>query len=74
LLGRFQTNPGLKYWEAIKKALRYLQGTKHLILIYRKYDELKFVEYVDADFAGVDSRKSTSDYIFTLVGGAPNKL
>jgi hypothetical protein len=74
LLGRFQTNPGLKYWEAIKKALRYLQGTKHLILIYRKYDELKFVEYVDADFAGVDSRKSMSDYIFTLVGGAPNKL
>jgi hypothetical protein len=24
LLGRFQTNPGLKHWEAIKKTLCYL--------------------------------------------------
>jgi hypothetical protein len=70
LLGRFQTNPGLKHWEAIKKALRYLQGTKHVMLTYRKFDELKFVGYADADFAGGDSRKSTSGYIFTLAGGA----
>jgi hypothetical protein len=27
LLDRFQTNPRLKHWEPIKKAMRYLQGT-----------------------------------------------
>jgi hypothetical protein len=69
LLGRFQTNPRLKHWEAIKKALCYLQETKHIVLTYRKSDELKFVGYADANFAGGDSRKSTSSYIFTLVGG-----
>jgi hypothetical protein len=41
LLGRFQTNPGLKHWEAIKKVLRYLQGTKNIMLTYRKSNELK---------------------------------
>jgi hypothetical protein len=60
----------LKHWKAIKKALRFLQGTKHVMLTYRKSDELKFVGYADADFAGGDSRKSTSGYIFTLAGGA----
>jgi hypothetical protein len=70
LLGRFQTNPGLKHWEAIKKVLRYLQGTKNIMLTYRKFNELKFVGYVGADFAGGDLRKCTSGYIFTLVGGA----
>jgi hypothetical protein len=70
LLDRFQTNPELKYWKAIKKALRYLQGTKNIMLSYRKSNELKFVGYADVDFAGDDLRKSTSDYIFTLAGGA----
>jgi hypothetical protein len=70
LLGRFQTNPRLKHWEAIKKALRYVQGTKNLMLTYRKSDELKFVGYAHADFAGGYSRKSMPGYIFTLAGGA----
>jgi hypothetical protein len=59
----------LKHWEAIKKAPRYLQGTKNIMLTYRKSDELKFVGYVDVDFAGGDLRKSTSGYIFTLARG-----
>jgi hypothetical protein len=33
-------------------------------------DELKFVGYADADFAGGDSRKSMLGYIFILAGGA----
>jgi hypothetical protein len=47
-----------------------LQGTKHIMLNYRKSGELKFVGYADVDFAGGDSRKSMSGYIFTLTGGA----
>jgi hypothetical protein len=60
----------MKHWEAIKKVMRYLQGTKNIMLTYRKSNELKFVGYADADFAGGDLRKSTSGYIFTLAGGA----
>jgi hypothetical protein len=47
-----------------------LQGTKHIMLTYRMSDELKFVGYADADFAGGDSRKSMLGYIFILAGGA----
>jgi hypothetical protein len=54
----------------IKKALRYMQRTKHPMLTYRKSDELNFVGYAGAHFAGGNSRKSTSGYIFTLARGS----
>jgi hypothetical protein len=51
--------------------MRYMQGTKDLMLTYRRYDNLEIVGYSDADFAGcVHSKKSTSGYIFTLAIGA----
>ena len=54
----------------VKKALRYLQGTKCLMLTYRS-DSLQVEGYSDSDFAGdIDDRKSTSGYVFTLAGGA----
>ena len=69
LLGRFQSNPGTEHWKLVKKILRYLQGTKGLMLTYRKTDSLEIVGYSDSDYAG-DERKSTSGYIFTLANGA----
>ena len=54
----------------VKKALRYVQGTKDLMLTYRRSDSLEIRGYSDADFAGdKDDRKSTSGYVFTLAGG-----
>ena len=53
----------------VKKALRYLQGTKGLMLTYRRSDSLYIEGYSDSDYAG-DDRKFTSGYIFTLVEGA----
>ena len=71
MLGRYQSNPGLDHWRAAKKVMRYLQGTKDYMLMFRHTDSLEVVGYSDADFAGcVDSRKSTSSYIFMLAGGA----
>ncbi|KAL3741695.1 hypothetical protein ACJRO7_017203 [Eucalyptus globulus] len=71
MLGRYQSNPGLDQWRAAKKVMRYLQGTKDYMLMYRWTDNLEVVGYSDADFAGcVDSRKSTSGYIFMLADGA----
>ena len=71
MLGRYQSNPGVDHWKAAKKVMRYLQGTKDYMLMYRRTDELEVIGYSDADFAGcIDSRKSTSGYIFMLAGGA----
>jgi hypothetical protein len=55
----------------VKKVLRYLQGTKGLMLTYKKSDApLEIVAYSDSDFAGcLDTEKSTSWYIFTLTNG-----
>ncbi|RVW71717.1 Retrovirus-related Pol polyprotein from transposon TNT 1-94 [Vitis vinifera] len=35
MLGRYLSNPGSQHWKAAKKVLRYLQGTKDLMLTYR---------------------------------------
>ena len=71
MLGRYQSNSGLDHWKAAKKVLRYLKGTKDYMLIYRRTDNLEVVGYSDSDFAGcVDSRKSTSGYVFMLAGRA----
>jgi hypothetical protein len=55
----------------VKKALHYAQGTKDLMLTYRRSDSLEIRGYSDADYAGdQDDRKSTLGYVFTLTGGA----
>ena len=70
VLGRYQSNPGLDHRRAAKKVMRYLQGTNDYMLMYRQIDSLEVIGYSDSDFASyVDSCKSTSDYIFKLVGG-----
>ena len=43
VLGRYQSNPGIDHWKAVKKTLRYLQGTKHLMLTYKRSDNLKVI-------------------------------
>ncbi|XP_077232610.1 secreted RxLR effector protein 161-like [Tasmannia lanceolata] len=71
MLGRYQSNPGMGHWTAAKKVLRYLQGTKDYMLTYRRSDRLEVIENSNLDFAGcLDTRKSTSGYVFLLPGGA----
>ena len=48
-----------------------MQGTKGLMLTYKRSDSLEIEGYSDSAFAGdMDDRKSTSVYVFTLAGGA----
>ena len=51
-----------------KKVLRYLQGTKDLMLTYRHIDTLEVVSFSDSYYASyVDDKRSTSGYIFMMV-------
>ena len=44
---------------------------KGYMLTYRRSDDLEVIGYSDSDYAGcLDSQRSTSGYIFMLVGGA----
>ena len=71
MLGKYQSNLGMDHWGAAKKVLRYLQGTKEYMLMYRRMDNIEIVGYFDSDFASYfDSRKSTSRYIFMFADGA----
>ena len=35
VLGRYQSNPGIDHWRDTKKVMRYIQGTKDYMLMYR---------------------------------------
>ena len=71
VLRRYQSYPGLDQWRDAKKVMRYLQGTKDYMLMYRQTDSLEVIGYSDSNFTScVDSRKSTSGYIFKLADGA----
>ncbi|XP_062007077.1 secreted RxLR effector protein 161-like [Rosa rugosa] len=72
ILSWFQSNPSHEHWVAGKKVFRYLQKTKSHMLVYRQVKKLELVDHTDSEFAGhyPDSKKSTSDYVFMLAGGA----
>jgi hypothetical protein len=38
LVSRFQSNPALAFWKAIKRILRYLRGTMDYVLCYQGLD------------------------------------
>ena len=64
-------NPTNQHWTAVKRILRYLNGTKELGLLYNSGEMKDCVGYSDADWAGdLDDRKSTSGYIFHTGGAA----
>ena len=67
MLGRYLSDPGQSHWKATKKVLRYLQGTKDLMLTYRLTGTLEMVGFSDFDYAGcMDDKKFTSGYIFMM--------
>ena len=51
-----------------KKVLRYLQGTKDLMLTYRRTGTLEVVGFSDSNYVGyVDDKNSISSYISMMV-------
>ena len=71
IFSRFMQNPGVQHWEGVKRVLRYLRFTSDKCLRFEKQGEVQVKGYCDADWAGdVDTRRSTSGYIFLLGGAA----
>ncbi len=69
MVARFMERPGQEHWVAVKRILRYLQGTQTHGLRYASVGQVDFEGYSDADWAGDTSdRKSTSGYVFKLAG------
>ena len=70
MLGRYLSDPGQSHWKAAKKVLKYIHGTKDLMLTYRHTDTLEVVGFNDFDDAGyVDDKRSTFGVIFMMVEG-----
>src|SRR4051812_13815033 len=50
LAGRYQSNPGVDHWTAVKNILKYQKRTKDMFLVYGGDKELVINSYVDARF------------------------
>jgi hypothetical protein len=69
-LARFISDPNLTHWQAAKGVVRYLAYTNKRGITFRG-SNLDLTGYCDADYAGdLDTRKSTTGYVFTLNEGA----
>jgi hypothetical protein len=75
VLSGYMSKPGKEHWKIVKRVFMYLHGTTSYGLCYQGrpiLDRVLFIHgFVDADWAGdLDSRRSTSGYVFKLFGGA----
>ena len=74
VLSQFASRPSKEHWRAIKRVLRYLQGTKDLGITYddlNGYADIHVSGYSDADWgSSLVDRRSISGYIFLIGGGA----
>ena len=74
VVSRYMPDPVKEHWNVVKRILRYIKGTSNVALCFGG-SEFIVNGYVDSDFAGdLDKRKSTTDYVFTLAGGAVSWL
>ncbi|KAJ8107603.1 hypothetical protein ONZ43_g6683 [Nemania bipapillata] len=67
---QYASNPTPTHEAAVKRIFRYLSGTKNFCLIFRGPLQ-PLTGWTDADWGGdLDTRRSTSGYIFNLGSGA----
>lgn len=69
-LSRYMSKPTMQHWTSVKGVVRYLAGTLDYGI---NFDGKRpnFEGFCDSDYAGdVDSRRSTTGYVFVMNGGA----
>eukprot|EP00253_Pinus_taeda_P009205 PITA_09205 len=71
LISRFMERPKEVHWQAAKRIMRYVKGTKMFEILYNVSEHSDLIGYIDSDWAeSVDDRKSTSGYVFHMGLGA----
>jgi len=72
VLCRFNQNPGVIHWKAVKHLFRYLKGTMDEKLVYSPtISDEPFTSFSDADHGGnPDNGKSTSGHLIRIGTGA----
>ncbi|KAK1680533.1 hypothetical protein QYE76_041381, partial [Lolium multiflorum] len=71
LTSRYQSDPGMEHWTAVKNILKYLKRTKDMFLCYGGDQELVVTSYTNASWnTDPDDSKSQSGYVFILNGAA----
>ena len=69
-LSKYMAEPTTAHWQAAKGLMRYVASTRDHGIVYGTEPNL-VIGYCDADFAGdLDTRRSTTGYVFILHGGA----
>ena len=73
-LSKYNSNPSATHFKVALHILRYLKATRNYCIVYRKSMNvpiLDIIGYSDSDFASdEDDRKSYTDYVFLINGGA----
>lgn len=66
-LSQFLKQPTDVHWQAVKRVIRYLSGTKTMGLLIQLSDQLSIYAYLDADWAlNLDDRKWVAAYCVFL--------
>eukprot|EP00253_Pinus_taeda_P021086 PITA_21086 len=67
LISRFMERPKEAHWQAAKRILKYVNGTKGFGILYSSSECFMLTGYTGSDWArSVDDRKNTSDYLFHM--------
>ena len=71
-LSRFSRNPSNAHWKAVKRVMRYLEGTTDKCITYHHdTTEVEIIGYCDADYGGnLDTRRTTTGYVFLFQDAA----
>jgi hypothetical protein len=70
-LCRYNNNPGLKHWEAVKRLFRYIRGTVGEGILYRRGVPTDIWGYVDASHNTCpDTCRGRGGFVFMSAGGA----
>ncbi|XP_069147987.1 secreted RxLR effector protein 161-like [Solanum lycopersicum] len=74
VLSMYMEYPGKRPWEAVKWILRYPKGAPDVGLTFWKNVSISILGYVDSDYAGDLDRRTTTGYIFNLVGNVKQNI
>ncbi len=71
-LARYMSKPTVEHWQLAKGIVRYVAGTTSVGVVYAAKQSVPALHgYCDSDYAAcVDTRRSTTGYVFLNAGGA----